>query len=424
MQVQNICLQNNFESRFGVKKSSSNPVISASFTSSEAKPPSKKKKDETLKYFLLGLGAILTIIAIVNHKKIGEFFKKSPKSNTDVKPEVKSTAKSTSSSSSSSARSNSRSNYSSSKYTTSYNSSNSSSKAKPDPNKSNVVDKTTDKILLSSNETPAISVPTNTHSDVTITDEEIQKALNGIMGTPEETAQKIAECDAIAAVRADEISKKVKSFPELIVHKDELWDIAQKNKVKWKNKQLDLDYYKDEFRAYTTISVDRLNNLRESTNPELKKMFDLDRTNFTISDGIMVHGSDRPEKKALFNHFVSEAEKHGMRVIRLEAGDSDPHKFAQQVAKLFSEAKKRFQEEKIATMLVMEDMDKMLNLRDPKLSAAGSVVRGQINRNADQCGRDGVMWVSTVKDISQIDPSCYDGGGGRVSYVIDIDKVA
>ena len=121
---------------------------------------------------------------------------------------------------------------------------------------------------------------------------------------------------------------------------------------------------------------------------------------------------------------MSEAEKHGMRVIRLKAGDSDPHTFAQQVAKLFPEAKKRFQEEKVATMLVMEDMDKMLNLKDPKLSASGSVVRGQINRNADKCGEDGVIWVSTVRDISQIDPSCYDGGGVRVRHVIDIDKVA
>ena len=44
MQVQNISLQNNFESRFGVKKGSSNPVIPASFTGSETKPSSKKRK--------------------------------------------------------------------------------------------------------------------------------------------------------------------------------------------------------------------------------------------------------------------------------------------------------------------------------------------------------------------------------------------
>lgn len=150
-------------------------------------------------------------------------------------------------------------------------------------------------------------------------------------------------------------------------------------------------------------------------------MFDIDRNNFTISTGLMIHGNNATEKKALLNHFVSEGEKHGMNVIHLDAGDSDPQLLAQKIAKLFPEAKAKFQNEKVATMFVMEDMDKMLNLKDPSLSATGSIVRGMINVHTDKCGQDGVIWVSTIKDIKQIDPSCYDGGGGRVRHVINID---
>lgn len=413
MQVQNVSFINNSNNQLELRSKYSSSVSTPKFRGEEISPPQKNKNNnKKRKEALFALGLLAGAIAAINHKKIGALFKKKPDIVPEVKPEVKNTPSPTSAPKSSS--------YSNSGHSSTSSSNSGSSPRVSGGSKTETPTKKTATDGIKNTEPTA-----NTKPEVIVTEDDIQGVLNKAMGgTPEEIAQRIKDGDAIAAARADEIANKVKSFPELIVHKDELWDIAQKNKVKWKNQQLDLDYYKDEFRAYTTISVDRLNNLRKSTNPKLKEMFDLDRNNFTISSGIMIHGSDRPEKKALLNHFVSEAEKHGMKVIRLEAGDSDPHLFAQQIAKLFPEAKKRFREEKIATMFVMEDMDKMLNLKDPKLSAAGSVVRGQINRNADKCGEDGVIWVSTIKDLKQIDPSCYDGGGGRVRHVIDIDKVA
>jgi len=224
------------------------------------------------------------------------------------------------------------------------------------------------------------------------------------------------------AEEAMEISKKRMSFPELISHREERSAIIKKNRVKEDNNQLDLDYYKDNFRAYVTIPVDRLNSLRTSTNPELKKMFNIDRNNFMIDAGIMIHGSDRPEKKQLFEHFITEAKKHDMDVIHIPAGDSDPEIFTQNIAKLFPKAKENFLNNKKATMFVMEDVDKMLNLKDERLSVLNGPCRASINVHTNKCGMDGVMWVSTVKDISQIDPSCHSGGGGRVSKIINIDN--
>lgn len=225
-----------------------------------------------------------------------------------------------------------------------------------------------------------------------------------------------------ASARAEALSKKRMKFPELIAHREERHEIIQRNREKERNNKLDIDYYKDVFRAYVTIQVDRLNVLRKSTNPELKEMFELDRNNFMIEPGIMIHGSDRLEKKQLLEHFIEEAKKHDMDIIHIPAGNSNFQKFAQNVARLFPQAKENFAKNQKATMFVMEDVDRMLNFDNERLSNMNGICRGLMNDHTNKCGMDGVIWVSTVKDISKLDSTCYDGGGGRVSQVIDIDE--
>jgi len=245
-----------------------------------------------------------------------------------------------------------------------------------------------------------------------------QKITDMIMGS--QNSEDLAKGAKDAAARARGISQKRMQFPELLAGREDRHAILAKNKVKESSGQLDLEYYKDDFRAFVTVPVERLNNLRKSNNPELRAMFDLDKNNFMINEGIMIHGSNRTDKKQLLEHFITEAKKYEMDVVRIQAGDSDPVVFSQQIPKLFSEAKERFLKDKKATMFVMEDMDKMLNFKDPQLSAQNSWVRGAMNEHTHKCGNDGVIWVSTVDDLSQLDESCYRGG--RVRHTIDIDK--
>jgi len=256
----------------------------------------------------------------------------------------------------------------------------------------------------------------------------------GTLPTEEESLQKITEIltksqsskdlsagAKKAAREANEIADMRRSFPELIAHREERSAIIKKNRLKEEDEKIDIQYFKDDFRAFVTIPVDRLNNLRKSTNPELKEMFNIDRTNFLINEGVMINGTNAKAKKELLTHFISEAKKHDMEVIRIPAGDTDPEVFAQKVAELFPKAKLKFANEKKATMFVMEDMDKMLNFKDPKQSALCGPARGQMNVHTNECGTDGVIWVSTVKDVSQLDESSVRGG--RVKHIIDIDNL-
>jgi len=248
-------------------------------------------------------------------------------------------------------------------------------------------------------------------------EEKINKLLNG-----NQSSEVLASGAKKAAREANEIADMRRSFPELIAHREERSAIIKKNRLKEEDEKIDIQYFKDDFRAFVTIPVDRLNNLRKSTNPELKEMFNIDRTNFLINEGVMINGTNAKAKKELLTHFISEAKKHDMEVIRIPAGDTDPEVFAQKVAELFPKAKLKFANEKKATMFVMEDMDKMLNFKDPKQSALCGPARGQMNVHTNECGTDGVIWVSTVKDVSQLDESSVRGG--RIKHIIDIDKIA
>lgn len=262
------------------------------------------------------------------------------------------------------------------------------------------------------------SKPSEPKSSEDIVKKGAQDLADKIMGN--QNSEQLEKGAKEAAQKAREISKKRQEFPELLAGREDRHAILAKNKRKESNEQLDLDYYKDDFRAFVTVPVERLNNLRKSTNPKIKEMFEIDRNNFLINEGIMIHGNNIPEKKQLLEHFISEAKKYDMEVVHIPAGDADPIEFSQKIPKLFTEAKERFINDKKATMFVLENMDKMLNLKDPELSAQNSWVRAAINEHTHKCGNDGVIWVSTVKDLGPLDESCYRGG--RVRHTIDIDK--
>lgn len=261
-------------------------------------------------------------------------------------------------------------------------------------------------------------------NNIVYTDKEVikkgsQSLAEKIMGN--QNSAQLEQGAKEAAAKASEISQKRQEFPELVAGREDRSAIIAKNKLKETSEKIDLEYYKDDFRAFVTVPVDRLNNLRRSTNSRLKEMFDLDRNNFQIHEGIMIHGNNDAEKKKLLDHFVAEAKKHEIDVIHIPAGDTDPVFFSQQIPKLFSEAKAKFINDKKTTMFVMEDMDKMLNIKDPQISAQNSWVRAAINEYTHKCGNEGVIWISTVKDLSKLDESCYRGG--RVRHTIDIDNI-
>lgn len=296
---------------------------------------SKNKKDHgTLKYVLIGAGIIATAIAIINHKKIGEFFNK----------------------------------------------------------------------LFNKD-----SVSNSGASSKRIAD-----ILSG-----KASSEELAAAAKKANAKAHEIAAMRQNFPELLANREERRIKFLKNKEKFKNNIFDLDYYKDDFRVNITVPAERLKILRESDNPKLKEMFDIDRKMFQPEDGIMIYGNNESEKKKLLESFISEAQKYDIDVINLKAGDSDPLELTQKIAKLFPEAKQKFLTQKRQTIFVMEDMDKMLNIKDETLFTLNVPCRGTINEHTNNCHNDGIMWISTVKDISKLDGSCYRGG--RVTNTINID---
>lgn len=338
MQIQSIAFKSaNSSSLFEQNRNSSNssdvPISPYIFAKAD------ESKNNTVKYSVLGLGVLLTGVALFKHKKIGEILSKTFGKESKTNEQI-------------------------------------------------VKEKT----------------------------EEIVTNLFGGNVNPAEAAASYKERQKVAQA----IAEKRRSFPELIAAREEHHSIVQRNKAKIHSEQYDLAYYKDEFRGNVTIPAQRLKSLKESTNPELKEMFDLDRKNFHILEGIMIHGSDRPEKKQLLGHFISEAKKYDMDVVHIQAGGRNPMEIAREISKKLPEAKQKFLTDKKHTMFVIEDADKILNIKDKALSSQNGPCRGSINVHTHECGEEGIMWVSTVKDIRQLDESCYRGG--RVAKVIDIDK--
>lgn len=336
--------------------------------------PKSKKDDKTLQYALIGAGALFTIIAIINHKKIGESLNKLFSKSSKIEP-PKAEPSNISPSNCYSSSSESTSTYVSS-----------------------TIPQSSDNVGMPS-----------TQSVIQKGAERISDILSG-----KASSEELAEGARRANAEARRIAEMRQKFPELLVNREERSIKFNRNKEKFKQGLFDLDYYKDEFRVNVTVPAERLRILKESSNPELKQMFDLDRKMFQINEGIMIHGHNEAEKKKLLAAFIEEAEKYDMDVVYIKAGDSDPLVFSQQVERLFPEAKQKFLTQKKHTVFVIEDADKML-----ALTGQNGPCRAAINVNTNNCGFEGVTWISTVKDISKLDESCYRGG--RVSQVIDID---
>lgn len=105
MPIQQVSFKNNVITQYNLQKVGSNQVVQ----SFEGTPqePQKNKDDKTLKYILIGAGALAAIIAAINHKKIGELFKGKTEIKPDVKPTPKETSKGTSTTSQTSTSTNS-----------------------------------------------------------------------------------------------------------------------------------------------------------------------------------------------------------------------------------------------------------------------------------------------------------------------------
>jgi len=235
------------------------------------------------------------------------------------------------------------------------------------------------------------------------------------------------------------VTKVPKQFKELMQHAEEKKVLVARIDNKRAKNILDIDYWKDVFRLRIEIPAEKLKVVRETSNPKLKEVFDKDRKTFLISEGIMLHGNDSSEKKELLQHFISKAKEQEFDVIHIPSGGFDvlntPYgefrpqsasdkytQIAQAVPELFPKAKEKFKNEKKMTMFVIENVDDLLNVKDAKLSAANSSLRGALNVHTHECGKDGIIWVTTAKDLSKLDESTTRGG--RVAFKIDIDKAA
>lgn len=96
MPIQKISFQNNSITKQTQQQQnvSASPVATNS-TGDTVEISTKKKENKVLKYTLIGVGALLGIVAIVKHKSIAKIFEKAPEVKPDVKPAPKETPKPT-----------------------------------------------------------------------------------------------------------------------------------------------------------------------------------------------------------------------------------------------------------------------------------------------------------------------------------------
>ena len=215
----------------------------------------------------------------------------------------------------------------------------------------------------------------------------------------------------VAVTKLDEISGVAKLWPEI-----EKLDASIDQKFFDMKKHFDLDYYKDVFRLNFTIPAEKLKALREVKEPaKFSSVFTdtASRTYFQTEDGLMIYGKNESEKKKLLNHFVDEAKLHDIDVEYVSTkGVTTDVQIGETLTNVFDKAKKKFNELKKHTLLVIEDVDFILKKDGP-----GS--RAIWNEKSLASGKDGVITLTTAKDINALDDSCVRSG--RISYRINID---
>jgi len=208
-----------------------------------------------------------------------------------------------------------------------------------------------------------------------------------------------------------EIERLVKSTDDKIQRvKQSAGSFEEFNKVK---KHMDLDYYKDSFRLGMTMSADRLKALRNADQAKFSDVFTKSRIFFQTEDGLLIYGKNEAEKQKLKDYFINEAKAHDIDVEYISTkGVTRSDQIGEILNNTFVNAKKKFNEQKKHTLIVMEDVDFILR-KD------GISTRAIWNRVSHKSGQDGVITLTTAQDIKMLDDSCVRGG--RIRYWIDID---
>ena len=220
-----------------------------------------------------------------------------------------------------------------------------------------------------------------------------------------------------AAAREKMLIKQVQKdsvyfhFPELKVATELKKTIKEKNTPKWDNKE-DIDFFKDEFTLRILIPAKQLKVVRESTNPKLQEAFKSKPFCF-VDDGIMIHGTDRPEKKELFNLFLNQAKEHEFEIVKIDTKDGNSQRINGEIIKTFKAAEERYLKEMKQTMIVLEDTDALLQKDD-------GFARGSWNEYSHKCGMKGITTLTSAKSAEALDPTCIRGG--RIKHKIDIDE--
>ena len=216
----------------------------------------------------------------------------------------------------------------------------------------------------------------------------------------------------VAVTKLDEIPGIAKLWPEI-----ESLDTRIDQKFLKMNKYFDLDYYKDVFRLNFTIPAEKLKALREVKEPEKFSGVFADtasRSYFQTEDGLMIYGKNESEKKKMLNYFIDEAKSHDIDVeyVSTKGVTYGDQEIGSKINNAFRNAKKKFNEQKKHTLLVFDDVDFILKKDGPETRAIW-------NEHVLSSGKDGVITLTTAKDINALDDSCVRSG--RISYRINID---
>ena len=94
--------------------------------------------------------------------------------------------------------------------------------------------------------------------------------------------------------------------------------------------------------------------------------------------------------ECLLEHLNKKRHNIYTRVIskNWDKGDTDENAFA--IAKTFEEAKKRYEQDKIRTVIYIEELDKLLNENDNPILCAEFISA------ATDCRKNGVTWIGTI----------------------------
>ena len=113
-----------------------------------------------------------------------------------------------------------------------------------------------------------------------------------------------------------------------------------------------------------------------------------------VPNGVLFYGPRGRGKsymaECLLEHLNKKRHNIYTRVIskNWDKGDTDENAFA--IAKTFEEAKKRYEQDKIRTVIYIEELDKLLNENDNPILCAEFIAA------ATDCRKNGITWIGTI----------------------------